>query len=72
MKHIVKESSPEAQAFEAWKQTWELTKQDLINNSQLQEQKKIIWENFLARINKTLNCLYYRSKVLFVVIANNQ
>lgn len=44
MKHIVKENSPEAQAFEAWKQTWELTKQDLINNSQLQEQKKVIWE----------------------------
>ena len=44
MKHIVKENSPEAQAFEAWKQTWELTKQDLINNSQLSEQKKETWE----------------------------
>ena len=51
MKHIVKSDSEESQLFESWKQTWNLTKEDLLNNSLLREQKKEIWEK-LSGTNK--------------------
>jgi uncharacterized protein (TIGR02646 family) len=51
MKYIIK-SAP--QELDEWKNNWQLTKDDLISNPLLNEQKKEIWEKFSGEIKNTV------------------
>lgn len=52
MKYIAKNNSP--QFFEEWKTQWKLTEEDLINNTQLSEQKKSVWEKLSGEIKQNV------------------
>jgi hypothetical protein len=49
MKYIIKSEPIE---FDEWKNNWQLTKDDLINNPLLNDQKNKVWERFSGDIAK--------------------